>query len=146
MPLPVVIAEHRISLAAERVTAPVICDSRVVTTIKGGVLCPTHPDVSIAIDRYVIAVAKLIRVALTINVNVPCPVHREVSLAINCCVVASANFSVPCPISRDIPVAIRRNVSVAIEGSARSLVQRLVSGEVPLAHRLHSGISIGHKV
>jgi hypothetical protein len=139
MPLPVVIVEHRISLAAERIAAPVICDSRVVTTIKGGVLCPIHRDVSIGI-------AKLIRVALTVNISVPCRVHRDVSLAINCCVVASANLSVPCPISRDTPVAIRRNASVAIEGSVRSLVKRLVSGEVPLAHRLQSGISIGHKV
>jgi hypothetical protein len=146
MPLPVVIVEHRISLAAERVAAPVICDSRVVTTIKGGVLCPIHRDVSIGIDRDVIAIAKLIRVALTVNISVPCRVHRDVSLAINCCVVASANLSVPCPISRDTPVAIRRNASVAIEGSVRSLVKRLVSGEVPLAHRLQSGISIGHKV
>jgi hypothetical protein len=138
MPLPVVIAEHRISLAAERGAAPVICDSRVVTTIKGGILCPIHRDVSIAIDCDVIAVAKLIRVALTINVSVPCPVHRDISFTIR--------VDVSRPVRCDTPVAIRRNVSVAIEGSVRSLVKRLVSGEVPLAHRLQSGISIGHKV
>jgi hypothetical protein len=138
MPLPVVIAEHRISLAAERVAAPVICDSRVVTMIKGRVLCPTHRDVSIAIDRYVIAVSKLIRVALTINISVPCPVHRDISFKIS--------VDVSRPVRCDTPVAIHGGVSVAIEGSVRSLVKRLVSGEVPLAHRLQSGISIGHKV
>jgi hypothetical protein len=138
MPLPVVIAEHRVPLTAERVATPVICDSRVVTAIVRGVLCPIHRDVSIAIDRYVIAIAKLIRVALTINVSVPCPIHRDISFTIR--------VDVSRPVRCDTPVAIRRNVSVAIEGSVRSLVKRLVSGEVPLAHRLQSGISIGHKV
>jgi hypothetical protein len=67
VPLPVVIAEGRIPLAAERVTMPVIGDCHVASTIKRSVLCPINRNVSI--DGYVIAIAKLIGVTKTINVN-----------------------------------------------------------------------------
>jgi hypothetical protein len=105
VPLPVVIAEGRIPLTAERVTTPVISDSYVASTIIGGVPCPVDRDVSIPIDRYVIGTAKLIRVAKTINVGVPCAVHRDVSFTI--CVEIS------CPVNRDIPIAIHRPISFA---------------------------------
>src|SRR5262249_11970421 len=74
VPLPIVIAECRIPLAAERVTTPVISDSHVAATIKRGVLCPVDREVLIPIDRYIIATAKFIRITKTINVGVPCPV------------------------------------------------------------------------
>src|SRR5262249_19636919 len=47
VPLPVVIAEDRIPLAAEGVTVPVISNSHVASTIISGVLCPVHPDVPV---------------------------------------------------------------------------------------------------
>src|SRR5213075_3457506 len=47
VPLPVVIAEGRIPLAAERVTTPVISDSHIASTIIGGVTCPVDREVSI---------------------------------------------------------------------------------------------------
>jgi hypothetical protein len=62
VPLPVVIAERRIPLAAERVTTPVISNSRVASTIKRGVLRAIK--VLVPIDRYVIAIAKLIGVMI----------------------------------------------------------------------------------
>src|SRR5262249_23088465 len=107
VPLPLVITEDRIPLAAERVTVPVIGNFYVASTIIGGVSCAVHRDVSIPIDRYVIATAKLIRVAITINVGISCPIHRCVSFTIR--------VDIPCPVHRDIPVAIRRYVSVAID-------------------------------
>jgi hypothetical protein len=99
VPLPVVIVEGRIPLVSERVATPVICDSHVVTTIKGGVLCPV--EVLISIDRHIIAIAKLVRVSKTINVRVPCPVH-DVSFAIR--------VEISGPVDRDIPIAITINV------------------------------------
>src|SRR5437016_2510398 len=85
VPLPVVIAEGRIPLAAERVATPVISDADIASTIKGGVLCAVEREVTLAIDRYVIATAKLIRIAAAINLGlgIPCLVDREVSLTIN---------------------------------------------------------------
>ena len=50
VPLPVVIAESRIPLAAERVTTPVISNSDVASTIIGGVACAVDRDVSIPVD------------------------------------------------------------------------------------------------
>jgi len=67
MPLPVVIAERPIPLAAERVTMPAVSDCYVASTIKRSVLGPI--EVSIPIDRDIIAIAKLIAVAKTINVG-----------------------------------------------------------------------------
>src|SRR5262249_43151238 len=81
VPLPVVIAERRIPLTAERVATPVISDSHIATTIKRSVLCPV--EVTVSIDRYVIAIAKLIGVTKTINVRIridrgiPVAVHRD---------------------------------------------------------------------
>src|SRR5262245_28496237 len=67
VPLPVVIAERPILLAAECVTTPVVSDSHIAFSIKGGVRCPVDRDVSIPIDRYVIATAKLIGVSKTVS-------------------------------------------------------------------------------
>src|SRR5262245_18966439 len=106
MPLPVVIAEHHVPLAAERVTTPVVSDSNVATTIKSGVLCPIDRDVSIPIDRYVIATAKLIGVARTVNVRVSSPVHCDVPFTIHA--------DVSCPVHRGIPFAIPIDVCRAI--------------------------------
>src|SRR5678815_1631322 len=97
VPLPVVIAEGRIPLAAERVATPVISDSHIDSTIIGGVTCSVDREVSIPIDRYVIATAKLIRIAKAINVRGPCPVHRDV----------------PFTIHGNVSVAINRQISVA---------------------------------
>jgi len=105
VPLPVVIAEGRIPLAAECVTTPVISDSHVASTIIGGVTCPVDREVSIPIDRHVIATAKLIRVAKTINVGVPCAVRRDVSFTIR--------VEISCPVHRGIPIAIHREISIA---------------------------------
>src|SRR5882724_159614 len=104
VPLPVVIAEGRIPLAAERLTTPVISDPHIASTIIGGVTCPVDREVSIPIDRHVIATTKLIRVAGAINLGIPCSVSREVSLTINI---------VSRPINRDVPIAIRRKISIA---------------------------------
>src|SRR6266404_3768988 len=79
VPLPVVIAEGRIPLAAECVTTPVISDSHIASAIIGGVTCPVDREVSIPIDRHVIATAKLIRVAGAINLGIPCSVDRNVT-------------------------------------------------------------------
>src|SRR5438309_696480 len=121
VPLPVIIAEGRIPLAAERVTAPAIGDSHIASTIKGGVLCAV--EVTLAIERYVVARTKLVGVSKTINVGVPCPVHRDVSFTI--CVETFR------PVHRDIPVAIHRNVT------ARAKL--LFSLEVPLTHSFIPG-------
>src|SRR5262249_34110048 len=72
VPVPIIIAERRIPVAAERVATPVISDSYVASAIKGGVLCPVDREVTLAIDRYVIATAKLVRIAKTINIRVLC--------------------------------------------------------------------------
>src|SRR5260370_27493584 len=63
VPLPVVIADSRIPLAAEPVTTRRVSDSYLASPIIGGVPCPVYREVSIPIDRCVIATAKLIRVA-----------------------------------------------------------------------------------
>jgi hypothetical protein len=97
VPLPLIVAEGRIPLAAERIATPVISNSRVATTIIGGILRPVDREVSIPIHRYVIATAKLIRVSKTINVRVPCLVHRDI----------------PFTICRSVSVAINRQISVA---------------------------------
>src|SRR5262249_50152735 len=84
VPLPVVIAEGRRPLTPERVTTPVICDSRVAAAIKRGVLCAIDRDISIPVDRYVvIAIAKLVGITKTINVLVLRAVHRDVPI-LNC--------------------------------------------------------------
>src|SRR6266550_2736730 len=88
VPLPVVIAEGRIPLAAERVTTPVISDSHIASTIIGGVTCPVSREVSLTINRYAVPSTRLVRIALTINI-----VSR--------------------PINRDVPIAIRRKISIA---------------------------------
>ena len=93
VPLPVVIPERRIPLAAERVPTPVISDSHVAPTIIGSVRCAVDCDVPI--DRYVIAIAKFIPVVKTINVGVPSAVHRDVPFAIR--------VEISGPVHRDIP-------------------------------------------
>jgi hypothetical protein len=103
VPLSVVVPEGRISLAAERVTAPVISYSGVASTIIGGVPRPVNREVSIAIDRYVIAITKLIRVSETVNLSVPCAVHRDFSFTID--------VDISGPVDRDIPIAIHRNIT-----------------------------------
>jgi hypothetical protein len=141
MPLPVVIAEGRIPLAAERVTTPVIRNPHIASTIIGGVTCPVDREVSIPIDRHLIAIAKLIRVASAINLGILCSVDHEVSLTINRYAVpntrlvriAMAINIVFRPINRDIPVAINRSAT----SRAKLLFsgQRFVPRDVPLANR-----------
>jgi hypothetical protein len=92
-------------LAPERVTTPVVSDSRVASTIKGGVPGPVDPEVSVAVDRNVVANAKFIRVANTINVRVLCAVHRGVSFTIR--------REISGLINRNISVAIHRKISLA---------------------------------
>src|SRR5262249_18436574 len=112
VPLPVVIAERPIPLAAKRVTTPVIRDSCVASRIKGRVLCPV--EVSIPIDRYVITIPKLVGVAKTINVRIRCPVHRRVSFTtrvtvpcpVRCDIPLTIGVEISCPVHRDIPAAI----------------------------------------
>src|SRR5262245_12519115 len=119
MPLPVVIAEHHVPLAAERVTTPVVSDSNVATTIKSGVLCPVDRDVSIPIDRYVIATLKLIGVARTVNVRVSSPVHCDVpfTIPIDVCRAIGRDISAArcrrCGRCRPSRPGIPRNVSLA---------------------------------
>jgi hypothetical protein len=135
VPLPVVIAESRIPLAAERVTAPVISNSHVATPIERGVLCSI--EVTLAINRYVIAIAKLIGVSETINVDVPSLVGCDVPFTF------TIRVEISIPVHRDVPVPIRRNVSVAIDRNvtlrARLLfplrvpfTRPFVPGEIPL--------------
>jgi hypothetical protein len=174
VPLPVVIAERPIPLAAERVTAPVISDSHVASTIIGGVRGPVDREVSIPIDCYVIAATKLIRVPKTINVCVPCPIDLEVSIAIDRYVVAftklvrvskTINVRVPCPvhcdisfairveisgpIHRDVPVAINRNVTLRAKllfPLEIALAHPFVPGEVSLANSAQSGVVSDHGI
>src|SRR5262249_35618412 len=131
VPVPVVIVEGRIAVAAERVATPVISDSYVATAIKGGVLCPVDREVTLAIDRYVIATAKLIRVAKTINVGVLRPV--EVTLAIDRYVVPSTRLvRIAKTINIRVLCAIHRNVSFTVGVEVSCPVHR----EVPVAiHR-----------
>jgi hypothetical protein len=141
VPLPVIIAKRPIPLAAERVTAPVISDSRITSAIKRGVPGPVDGEVSIPIDRYVIAIAKLIRVPKTINVCVPCPVHRDVPFTIR--------VEISCPVHRHIPVAINRNVmsrAKLLFPLEIALAHPFVPGEVSLPNRGQSGVMFGHGI
>jgi hypothetical protein len=133
VPLPVIIAEGPISLAAERITVPAINDSRIPSTIKSGVACPVDREISIAIELYVVALTKLIGVSKTINVSVPCAVHRDVPFTIH--------IKVSGPIDRDIPIAIHRNLTSRTEllfPLHVSLTHSFVPGEVSLPNRGHS--------
>jgi hypothetical protein len=96
MPLPVVVAEGCVALAAERITTPVISDSHVASTIIGGVPGPVDREVSVSVDRNV--------VANTINVRVLCAVHRGVSFTIR--------LKISGLINRDVSVAIDRKISL----------------------------------
>src|SRR5204863_4175935 len=118
VPLPVVIAEGRIPLAAERVSVPAISDSHIASTIKGGVLCAV--EVTLTIERYVVARTKLVGVSETINVGVPCPVHC------------------------DIPIAIHRNVTSRTKLLRVPLTHSFVPGEVSLANRAQSAVVFDH--
>jgi hypothetical protein len=141
VPLPVVIAEGRIPLAAERVTTPVISDSHIASTIIGGVLCAVAREVSIPIDRYVIATAKLIRVAITINVRVPCAVHRDVPFTI--CVEISGS------VDRNVPIAINRNVTSRTKilfPLEVPLTHTFVPREVSFSNRAQSGVVFDHGI
>ena len=173
VPLPVVIAEGRIPLAAERVATPVISNSHIAATIKRGVLCAVDRNVSIPIDRYIIAIANLIRVASTINLGVPCPVHRdvsftvrvgisrpidrEVSLTINRYVVPSTRLVciaitiniVSRPGNRDIPVAINRSVTSRTKllfPLGVPLTHPFVPREVSFANRAQAGVVFDHGI
>ena len=157
MPLPVVIAEGRIPLAAERLTTPVIRDSHLASTIIGGVTCPVDREVSIPIDRHVIAIAKLIRVAGAINLGNPCSVVREISLTINRYAVPSTRLVriaitiniVSRPGDRQIPVAINR--SVTSRGKILfplevPLTHPFVPREVSFSNRAQSGVVFDHGI
>jgi hypothetical protein len=156
VPLPVVIAEGRIPLAAERVTTPVISDAHIASTIIGGVLCAVDREVSIPINRYVIATAKLIRVAITINVSVPCAVDREVSLTTNRYAVPSTRLvriaitiNIVCPSDRQIPVAINRNVTWRAKLLCPlevPLTHPFVPREVSFSNRAQSGVVFDHGI
>jgi hypothetical protein len=157
VPLPVVIAEGCIPLAAERVTTPVISNSHIASTIIGGVTCPVAREVSIPIDRHVIATAKLIRVASAINLGIPCSVDREVSLTINRYAVPSTrrvNIAVTInivsrPINRDIPIAIHRNVTSRTEilfPLEVPLTHPFVPREVLFANRAQPGVVFDHGI
>jgi hypothetical protein len=107
VPLPVVIPKGRILVTPERLTAEVIINSPVASTIIGKVPCAV--EVSVAINGHVIACTKLVSVSITINLNVFRAVRREVSLAIHLGIVSStklvgipipSNLRVPCPINR----------------------------------------------
>jgi len=141
VPLPVVVVERPIPLTAECVTAPVISDSHVVSTVKRGVLCAVDRDISIPIDRHIIAIAKLIRVTKPINIRILSAV--EVSLAIDRYVVATSKFvrvaitiniRVRCAVDRNIRIAIHHNVSVAIHRNITSRTKFLFPLGVPLTH------------
>ena len=81
VPLPVVVAEHRILLAAERVAVPIVSDPGIWSTIiSGGIRCLIDADISVSINRYVITP---IRTATTINIGVSVAVRRYVSVAID---------------------------------------------------------------
>jgi hypothetical protein len=116
VPLPVVIAERPIPLAAECVTAPVISDAHIAPTIKSSVLSAI--EVSLPIDCYVVSLTKLIRVAKTINVGVSRPVDSEVSFAVG----------------RQVSLAINRDISFAIDRNVTSRAKLLFPLEVALAH------------
>jgi hypothetical protein len=125
VPLPVVIAEGRIPLAAKRVTPPVIRDSHVATTIKGGVLCAV--EVTPAIDRYVVAIAKLIAITKPINVGIFVPVNRDVSFTIR--------VGISIPVHRNVSVAIHRNVTTRTKllfSLGVPFTHPFVPGEIPL--------------
>ncbi len=154
VPLPVVIAEGRIPLAAERVTTPVISDSHIASTIIGGVTCPVDREVSIPIDRHVIATAKLIRVAGAINLGIPCSVDREVSLTINRYAVPSTRLVriaitiniVSRPGDRQIPVAINRNVISRAKLLCVPLTHPFVPREISFSNRAQSGVVFDHGI
>jgi hypothetical protein len=130
VPFPVVIAERPIPLTAKRVTVPVISNSHVASTIKGGVLCPVDREVAVAIER-----------------SVPVSVDRKVSVAINRHVVARAKLiRVARTINIKVSRSIHRDISLSIEGSISSRAKLLISLEVPLAHPLQPGIAIRHEV
>ncbi|PYL61357.1 MAG: hypothetical protein DMF31_02465 [Verrucomicrobia bacterium] len=139
VPLPVVIAEGRIPLAAERVSVPAISDSHIASTIKGGVFCAV--EVTLTIERYVVARTKLVGVSETINVGVPCPVHCDVSFTI--CVEIFR------PVHRDIPIAIHRNVTSRTKllfPLEVPLTHSFVPGEVSLANRAQSAVVFDHGI
>jgi hypothetical protein len=136
VPLPVVIAEGRISVAAERVTTPVISNSHIASTIIGRVACPVHREGSIPIDRYVIATAKFIRVAKAIKLGIPCSVDRDVSLTINRYAVPSTQLvgvaitihvRVPFPIHRDVSFTIRLEISCPVHCDVPIAIHRKIS-------------------
>jgi hypothetical protein len=152
MPLPVVIAEGGIPLTTERVTAPVISNSYITSTIKRSVLRAI--EVSVPIDRYVITIAKLVGVAKTINVLIPRPVRCDVSLPIRCCVVAGTqllrvsvtiNLIIPCPVRRGIPFTIRFFVLCSICREISLAINRCVIASanlgVPVASRRYVSVA-----
>lgn len=114
VPLPVVIAERRIPLTAERSTVDVVIDSRIASTVIGEVAFLVGSEVSVPINRQVIASTKLVGVSFTINFDIPCSIHRYVSFAIDSSVVSRAKLLVP------------RNVSFAIRLHPRVLIHRSV--------------------
>ena len=119
MPLPVVIAKGRILRTAERSAVEVVINSRIASTIIGGVRRPVHREIPVPINRYVVAITKLIHVA--IRVEASRPIRREVLLAINI----------------DVSRPIRREVSLAINRYVISRANGLVPGHVLFARHAH---------
>jgi hypothetical protein len=90
VPLPVVIAERRILLAAESSAVEVIVNPCSASVVIGEVSCAVGRGVSIRIDRHVVATTKLVGVSVTIHV---CrPIRRDVSLTINGNIVPRAKL------------------------------------------------------
>ena len=146
MPLPVVIAEGCILSTAERVTAEVIVNRHIASTIIGEVSCAVDREVSIPIDGYAVARAKLIGIASTISVEVSRPVDRQVSIPIDGYAVASAkligiprtvNIDVFCPIDRQVSIAIHRYVVARTK-----LVGISVTIDVEVSCPIHCDVSL----
>jgi hypothetical protein len=154
VPLPVVIAEGRILLTAERGTAEVVINSHIASAIIGEVPCP----VEVPIHDYVVTRTKLIGISITINIEVSVPIDCEVSVAVNHYVVASTKFvgvaiaihlNVPCPINRVVSVAIDGNVvsrAQLLVPRDVSLPKSLIPRDVSLANLVHPGVLIDGRV
>ncbi|PYI86254.1 MAG: hypothetical protein DMF09_02275 [Verrucomicrobia bacterium] len=147
MPLPVVIAEGCILSTAERVTAEVIVNRHIASTIIGEVSCAVDREVSIPIDGYAVASAKLIGIPRTVNIDVFCPIDRQVSIAIHRYVVARTKLvGISVTIDVEVSCPIHCDVSLAINGNVASRAKVLIAREVLLAIRAHPGVLIDHRV
>jgi hypothetical protein len=118
VPLPVIIAERRIPLTAERITMPIVGDSHIPSAVICRVPRAVDRDISVPIHRQIVASTELIRVATTINLGVVSAVHCGVSFT--SCLEISLN--------RDIPISIR--------GGVTSRTELLLPLKIPLTHSL----------